>query len=326
MTCNVARKIPCRTAFDHGWWIAVDRPTAEKGETPTLTPSPTKMPRRMKNSKHSHSRKSHSAMGVNEDKPVRFMGRFYSTLTSATNTFVLGLNPLQFDARCITVSDAFQEYRFTKVHLHAWLGNIIAASPSVTPGGANLALAYEPGILSSFPVSVQECQNLQNVKIGNGTYGVPYPSLRLSGAALTGPSPVKWFRRGTAFDDTLELQGLIVCASTDTWNARPLTLFVEYEIEFRAPADTVLTSELKADPTPAELQDQLTELQRVLGVAPRLKNTLKLPAPLKVDDGYVDAASDAVGAGAAGTNLAGQGRPSAVSPALSKASTPLVRR
>lgn len=232
-------------------------------------------------------------MGKNEDRPVKLVGRYYGTSTLNGFSVGLGLNPLYLDARCVTVSDAFQEYRFTKVVVHAWLGNIVAASPSVTPGGANLALAYEPGILGSNPVNVQECQNLQNLMIGNGTYGCPYPTLRLAMGALLGPSPVKWFRRGTPYDDTLENQGVIFFVSTDTFSARPLSWLVQYEVEFRAPADTVLTAEMKrGDPTPAQLQDQLDELQRVLGIAPRQRNVLKLPPPIRVDDEYVHASSD----------------------------------
>lgn len=231
-------------------------------------------------------------MGHNEDRPVKYFGRAYFTFAANSYTTSLGLNPLSLDARCVSVSDAFQEYRFTRVSVHAWLGNIVAASPSVTPGGANLALAYEPGLLSSFPVNVQEHQNLQNVAIGNGTYGCPYPHLRLSGAALQGPSPVRWFRRGTAYDDTLEVQGVLLLGSTDTFTDRPCTLWIQYEVEFRAPADTALTAEVKSDPTPAELQVQLTELQRVLGIAPRQRNMQKLPPPIKVDDDYVHAEPD----------------------------------
>lgn len=233
-----------------------------------------------------------SLMGVNEDRPIKFAGRFYSVSTANVQVVALGLNPLYFDARCVTVSDAFQEYRFTKLVARAWLGNVVTSSPSVTPGGANLALAYEPGLLGSNPISVGECQNLQNLAIGNGTFGAAYPHLRLSGPALLGASPVKWFRRGTAYDDTLETQGVVFFASTDTFTARPLTWLIEYEVEFRAPADTVLTSELKADPTPQELQVQLEELQRVLGIGPRQRNVLKLPPPIKVEDEYVDAQTE----------------------------------
>lgn len=220
----------------------------------------------------------------------------YFTSTANAYVFGLGLNPLYLDPRCVTASDAYQEYRFVKCNMRAWLGNVLAASPSVTPGGANLALAYQPGLLGSNPVSVQECQNLQNFQIGNGTFGCAYPHLRLSGGALTGPSPVKWFRRGTPYDDTLENQGLFFMVSTDTFSARPLSWVLEYELEFRAPADTALTSaELKTDPTPAEIQSQLDELQRVLGIAPRLRNVLKLPPPIKVDEEYVDASERDMG-------------------------------
>ena len=228
-----------------------------------------------------------------ENGACKVAGRFYATTTANAQLYFWSLNPLYLDTRLVGISDAWQEFRFTRVNVRAWLGNIIAASPSVTPGGANLALAYEPGVLGSYPSSVAECMNLQNVQIGNGTFGCPYPHLKLASAALHGPSVVRWYRRGTAYDDTLESQGLLSCASTDTFSARPLTILVEYEIEFRAPADTALTGEeLKVDPTPAELQAQLTELQRVLGVAPRIRNTLKLPLPIRMEDGYVDAAEE----------------------------------
>lgn len=231
-------------------------------------------------------RVSSQVMGKNENRACKFVGRAYFTLTSNAQTWVLNLTPLGLDARLVTVSDGWQEFKFTKVLIKAWLGNIVAASPSVTPGGANLALAYSPNILGSGPISVQELMNLQNVAVGNGTYGCPYPRLALAKSALTSPGPVKWFRRGTPFDDTLEVQGSIYFASTDTWSARPLTMFVEYEIEFRVPADTALTSaspEAKVNTDPAVLAKQIEEMQLVLGLKTHLVQRVPNKPPPEPD-------------------------------------------
>jgi len=198
------------------------------------------------------------------------------------------------DARLLQLSDSWQEFRFTKAKVMAWLGNLTPASPSVTPGGANLALGYTPAIPGSQPALLSEVLQLQNAAIGNGTFGAGYPKLRLSRNDLTGASPVKWYRRGTAYDDTLEVQGSVYISSSDLFSARPLSVVVEYEIEFRTPADPATTLALLTDPpAPATLQAEIEEIQRVLGITRKL---VKRPPPLAIceppaeetkDDGFV---------------------------------------
>jgi len=197
------------------------------------------------------------------------------------------------DARLLQLSDSWQEFRFTKAKVMAWLGNLTPASPSVTPGGANLSLGYTPALPSSQPALLSEVLQLQNAAIGNGTFGSPYPKLRLTRNDLTGASPVKWYRRGTAYDDTLEVQGSVYISSSDLFSARPLSVVVEYEIEFRTPADPATTLARQDPPEPAAMQAEIEELQRVLGITRKL---VKRPAPLSLgepsadetkDDGYV---------------------------------------
>lgn len=234
-------------------------------------------------------------MGQNENKIVRVAGRLYTTTTSLSSVFFVQLSPLVMDARLLQVSDAWLEFRFVKAKARAWLGNLSPASPSVTPGGANLALAYSPNLLTSAPINVLETMNLQNVQIGNGTVGCAYPHLSLSRAALTAPGPVKWYRRGTTYDDTLEVQGSFFMSSSDNWSARPLSVLIEYEVEFRTPADTALTAAaVSSDPDPALMARQIQELQTVLGVANRM--VVKRPPALgtqssplgETKDGYIE--------------------------------------
>lgn len=163
--------------------------------------------------------------------------------------------------------------------MKAWLGNIVPASPSVTPGGANLALGYTPALPTAAPLLLSDVMQLQNATIGNGTFGCPYPKLKLSRDALTGASPVKWYRRGTAYDDTLEVQGSVYLSSNDLFSARPLSVLVEYEVEFRTPSDPANTVQVAEDPDPVTMQRQIAELQRVLGIDVKL---VKRPAPISV--------------------------------------------
>jgi hypothetical protein len=64
-------------------------------------------------------------------------------------------------------------------------------------------------------------------------------------------------------------------------------MLLEYEVEFRTPADLALTAANSAstsvDPTPEELMRQIAELQRVLGIERRLVK--KAPPPILLPDG-----------------------------------------
>jgi len=242
----------------------------------------------------SKQRKRHSQLGgAKESSVIKCAGRYYVTSTSnALSTFFVQFSPLVMDARLLQLSDSWQEFRFTKAKVAAWLGNLTPASPSVTPGGANLALGYTPALPSSQPALISEVLQLQNAAIGNGTFGSGYPKIRLSRNDMTGASPVKWYRRGTAYDDTLEVQGAVYISSSDLFSARPLSLFIEYEIEFRTPADPATTATRRDPPDPASMYAQIEELQRVLGITRVL---VKRPPPLTIcdsgdetkDDGYV---------------------------------------
>ena len=177
-------------------------------------------------------------MGTDESMTTRYVGRYYVTSTSnALSTFFVQFSPLVMDARVLQVSDAWQEFRFVKAKAKAWLGNLTPASASVTPGGANLALGYTPALPTVQPVLLSDVMQLQNAAIGNGTFGCGYPQIRMSRNDMIGASPVKWYRRGTAYDDTLEVQGSVFISSSDLFSARPLSVLVEYEIEFRTPSD-----------------------------------------------------------------------------------------
>jgi hypothetical protein len=124
-------------------------------------------------------RKMMHGIGRNENKIVRFQGRFYFVTGANVYTTFVQLSPLVMDSRLLAVSDAWQEFRFNRVKVSGWLGNIFAASPSVSPGGANLAIGYTPALPTSPPAGVTECMSLQNAAMGNGTFGAGYPHLEL---------------------------------------------------------------------------------------------------------------------------------------------------
>ncbi len=254
-------------------------------------------------------------IGRNENKIVRFQGRYYVVSSANAYTTYIQLSPLVMDSRILAISDGWQEFRFNRVKAHAWLGNVVAASPSVTPGGANLALAYTPALPSSGPAGVTEAMSLQNAAVGNGTFGAGYPHLELGPKDVLAAGPVKWYRRGTAYDDTLEVQGIVYAASTDTFAARPITILLEYEVEFRTPADLALTSSAAAanpEPTPEEMARQIADLQRVLGMQNRVVKRLPSLLPdgeTKDVDSYIQVDEPPVLAGTHSSQVAPQGQP-----------------
>lgn len=208
------------------------------------------------------------SVGRSQPNTIRLTGRHYVLVNYATSLTSLDLSVLSLDARLVSVSDAFQEYRFNKV--------TVTATPAAQ--GPFIGLSYQPGLLSTAPASLGDLQNLENTAYGNGLFGSPVPRLRLAQRQLLGAAPVKWFRRGTAYDDTVELQGRLFLASSVGFNTTAAYLHVDYEVELRASADTAETSrsELKTaweDLDPVTVQ--LHELQRVLGVAARVPNPLR---------------------------------------------------
>ena len=210
-----------------------------------------------------------SAMGSNENQIVRMAGRWAYLVNASATMSGFNMNPLNMDARLLTVSDSWLEFRFTRVKARAWA---VSAGPCVS-------YAFTPNIMSAGPTTADDLTTLQSFAQGNGLVGSAFPMLRLSGAALIGAAPVKWFRRGTTVDDTIESQGQFWLHSNVNFSTTNLNVLIEYEIEFRVPAAAALTATpLSTDP--ADLAQQVLELQRVLGLESRLQHRVQRPPPL----------------------------------------------
>ena len=163
---------------------------------------------------------------------LKFSGRFYFTQSGAITQNAFNLNPLVFDDRCLQVSDQFQLYRFTSVTVRHWGTNTLYP----------LALGYSPTLASTPPSTVQHIMDAEVASIGNGQVGSPWPTIKLNKQMLIKNSSPKWWRRGTAYDDLLELQGQVYYASPGaSYSAQPGYFLVRYTIEFAAPADASTT-------------------------------------------------------------------------------------
>jgi len=213
---------------------------------------------------------SRTSFGKNEDKPVRFVGRYYFENNTAAVLGTVGLNPLLMDSRLLSVSDNWLEYKFVKLRARVWTYN-----PTVQY--ATLGVAFTPNLLTNVPATLAQLSTLQDVAFGNGTYGSAYPSISVSASGLVGSTPVKWFRRGTTVDDTLEQQGTLYYMSVANFNTTTIHGLVEYEVLFRAPADSFLTAPALSQ-DPGDLAAEVAELQRVLGLQGRLQHRAPNPA------------------------------------------------
>jgi len=161
------------------------------------------------------------------------------------------------DQRLIDLSDSFSEFRFTKLRVHAWFSNL-----SATSYDDDIVVAYTPTILSASPTLTQMV-SLPYVKIGCGAYGAPYPILTVPKRELMGAVPVKWFRRGSTYDDLFETQGTIYYGTRAVLSAAPMSIWIEYEVELRSQADVALTTMVP------RAVDPLAQVERVLGMVER---------------------------------------------------------
>ncbi len=173
-------------------------------------------------------------------KIFKFTGKLIYTESNAGTASSLGITPLNFDARCISLSDQYMEFRFTKLKFHVYQG-----------GSGFVTIGYSPSVASTAPNTAQQVLDCQNSSTGpnGGVIGWPVPKLVLRRQDLTNNGP-KWFRRGTAYDDLLEQQGVFyIHTSLGSFSTQNATITVEWELECAAPlaaADTVSVS--RVDP------------------------------------------------------------------------------
>jgi len=197
------------------------------------------------------------------NKMVTYTGRHIINDISATFTNNVGLNPLVLDPRLVTVSDAFQEFRFTRVNVHVLYGG---AAPQPW------ALAYTPVIPTAAVGSTgfTDLAGMAAFSAGSGIFGSPFPHLKLGKKILAQNAP-KWFRRGTAYDDLLEVQGYIYYSNLLSGiDQVRIVLVIDYTIQLQAPSTTSLT--MRAAHAPQSMVDALA----------RVRSTL--PDELKDDD------------------------------------------
>lgn len=208
-------------------------------------------------------------LGADVDQTIRVKGQTFVTIATAITVQAYPLSPLLLDPRLLAMSDLYQEYRFVKLRVKAWCDDTVGA-PTVP---VTTLLAYTPVLLSTAPTNVL-MPSLPVFAMGNGFHGSPNPGFRVPKRELTANAP-KWFRRGTAYDDLLEVQGTIYVGRLNSgFSSVNHTLWIEYEIELRAPADAALThvpNPLKppSDVTVSTVEEKLEVIEEVLGlVAP----------------------------------------------------------
>jgi len=180
-------------------------------------------------------KKSKKSGVIARDRGVRVRGTltFSNVAASAIGTFVL--TPLNLDARLVTLSDEFQEFRFHMVSMKVW-----RTATSIT--SASFWVAYSPALLTAAPANTAIAGTLSRFKVGDGSYGCAVPKVVVTGGELFVNAP-RWFRRGTAFDDNLETQGAFYYgnAADTNFSANPAFVSVDYDIELRGQADGSLT-------------------------------------------------------------------------------------
>jgi hypothetical protein len=175
---------------------------------------------------------------------VTINGRYVATLSGAVTVNAVNLSPLLLDARLLALSDQYQYYRFTAVRFHLFPNSGSDAVPA--------AIGYVPGLLSAAPASQQDMADLPLFQMGNGDYGLPWPRIVVSKNLLMKSSTAPaWYRRGTGYDDLLEVQGTMYSylfgSTFATFNC---FFIVEYTIQLADPAAAADTLAIKPVPEP----------------------------------------------------------------------------
>lgn len=177
-------------------------------------------------------------MSIKQNKTTKFTGRYFSQLTAGSGIASIALNPLTLDSRLVAVSDAFQEYRFLDIRVRLCPFSNSNTIPYVPP---MYFLAHTPVVPTNVPSTWVDLANFSVVDFGSGLYGSKLPSLRVGRKKLFENAP-KWFRRGTAYDDLLEVQGYVYVASpTSVFSVLNVIVEITYVVELGAPAETGTT-------------------------------------------------------------------------------------
>jgi len=215
-------------------------------------------------------RHGRAELGTNLDRSIVVKGVYRGTLSAAVQVSGVLFNPLNFEQRLVDLSDNYQEFRFKRVKVRLYNGNV----------AQELQLAYTPVILTATP-TLGQLSTLACYNAGNGQFGSPNPTLTI-GQREMGANAPKWFRRGTTYDDLLEYQGILYFGQSVTFSTTNATFIIEYEIQLKARAEAGLTSALYT--RQSSLEEKVAELSHVVGCidrrqVPRLPADSDVPAP-----------------------------------------------
>lgn len=162
-----------------------------------------------------------------------FTGCYSASSNAVLGNLTFQLNPLALDPRLLAASDLYMNYRFVAVTVQAFR--------DCSSGRYPLSLAFNTGITSNVPSTLTENMQLSVSSLGVGTFGAPWPKLLLNRKKLFQAAP-KWFRRGTPYDDLLEVQGQIfLFAYGAFFDAAPVYYTIRYVVEFCNPLDAADT-------------------------------------------------------------------------------------
>ncbi len=179
-----------------------------------------------------------------------FGGRYYLYEAGAYTFNALSVTPLLFDARCVALTDNFQYYRFTDLE-------VIMFNNTDT---VNCVIGYSPGLTTNNPNTFQEISDLPVSRMGNGQYGSPNPGFKVPPKTLK-PRQSPWLRRGTTYDDLLEVQGTFFYGSGTQFSTSPATILVKWKVQVCAPLDPSNTVPRNVPALQASLVRRLLELR-----------------------------------------------------------------
>lgn len=175
-----------------------------------------------------------------KDKPVVMAGTARLRLTTAAISGSYYARTLAFTpvdssfGRLISISDAFDLYRFTKLRFRI-LPALLAGS------GIDGCLSFTPSYPSNAPTSLND-----QCEIESSAYfwsqQTTHSTLTVSRQALQGGVPVWYKTRAIAsVPDLLEYQGSLIVGD-ESGAARTYTIFIDYVIEFKTPVGISVTS------------------------------------------------------------------------------------
>jgi len=231
---------------------------------------------------------SKGRLSLRPDRPIRYVGRYFTTVATAGTVLAINLNPLNLDPRLIQISDVYQNFRFEHIRVRAW-----SAYKATSPAVSALQVSYNPTLpTTAITPTFMPFEPLY--AIGDGTFGNKWPHV-VAKSELHQNQP-RWFRRGTGYDDLSENQGQVIVGWSDgiAFSTGSASILLEYVVMLAGNIDAAFTVSgrlpdheqkgeasnhsdasgatdmgfvLEPDPL-AELKKEVRGLQALLSVAP----------------------------------------------------------